>query len=220
MRARRGVVAIACVAASLFLQPACFRGTLPPRQFYRLAPVDSSVSAYRATGAPPLTGSIAIRAYDTPGIYGSGSLVYRVGASAYATYPSREWAIPLGEMLAALTQNIARPRALTSGRIAFDAPAARPEEYEWRGSVIEFDEVDGPTLVSASVALSAQLVRIADDSVLWSGTAREVEPVPQSREIDSVVASLSTAATRAVTRLADEAALTLRRLAAAGAQER
>jgi uncharacterized lipoprotein YmbA len=202
------------------LQWSCFRGTLPPRQFYRLAPVDSVASVSRAAGAPPLTGGIAIHAYDTPGIYGSGSLVYRVGASAYATYPSREWAIPLGEMIAKLTETVARPRALTSGRIAFDPPSTRREQYEWRGTVNEFDEVDGVSSVSASVGLSAQLVRVVDDSVVWSGTAREVEPVRESQNIDSVVASLSIAATRAVTRLADDAASALRRLAASGAPDR
>jgi hypothetical protein len=74
--------------------------------------------------------------------------------------------------------------------------------------------------VSASVSLVARLVRVADDSVLWSGAAHEVEPVAQSRQIDSVVAALSIAASRAIARLVDDAASTLRRLAASRAQER
>jgi hypothetical protein len=45
----------------------CFRGKLPPREFYRLTLVDSVASAPRA-GIPPLSGSVAISAYDTPGI--------------------------------------------------------------------------------------------------------------------------------------------------------
>jgi ABC-type uncharacterized transport system auxiliary subunit len=198
----------------------CWRGSLPPRQFYRLAPPDSLAALARVNGAPPLTGSIAIPHYDTPGIYGSGALVYRVGTSAYGAYPAREWAIPLGEMLASMTEGVLRQRALTSGRVEVDPPAAARDPYEWRGVVREFDEVDAPTSVSASVSLSALLVRVADDSVVWSGSTREIEPVKESRNIDSVVASLSAAAARALVRLTDEAASTLRRLAAAGAQDR
>lgn len=196
----------------------CLRGTLPPRQFYRLT-VPDSVAGARASAAPALSAPIAVARYETPGIYASGALVYRVGTSTYGEYPAREWAIPLGEMLASMTEGIARQRALTSGRVAFD-PGTRREGYEWRGIVREFDEVDAPTAVSASVSLSAHLVRVADDSIVWSGSARETEAIAQSRNIDAVVMGLSRAAARAIARLADDAAQAMRRLAAAGAQDR
>jgi ABC-type uncharacterized transport system auxiliary subunit len=207
-------------ALALFGSVGCFRGKLPPREFYRLSVPDSLVSVGRAMGAPPLNGSIAIARYETPGIYSSGSLVYRVGSTSYGEYPSREWAIPLGEMLGSITEGIIRERALTSGRVAFEPSSARREPYEWRGTVREFDEVDAPSSVTASVWLVAQLVRVADDSIVWSGSAREMEPIAQTRSIDAVVAGLSTAAARAVVRLTDEAGTALRRLAAAGAQRR
>lgn len=202
------------------VQSGCFRGTLPPREFYRLTPLDSVASPTAVPGTPPLTGAIAIVAYDTPGIYADGAIVYRVGDSAYGKYPSREWAIPLGEMLATRTETIVGARALSSGRVAFGRSTSHREEYEWRGVVREFDEVDGATSVSASVSLAAHLVRVADDSVVWSGAAREVEPVLEARRIDSVIAALSVATSRALARLADDAASTLRRIAAARVQGR
>jgi ABC-type uncharacterized transport system auxiliary subunit len=208
-------VSLACLGGT-----ACFRGKLPPREFYRLTPVMDSAMAQPREGSPPLTGSIAITAYDTPGIYGSGYIVYRAGAAAYGTYPSREWAIPLGEMLGAMTETAVRRGSLTSGRAAFHPSSVRREEYEWRGAVREFDEVDDPASVSASVALSAQLVRVADDSVVWSGAVRETERVKESRSMPSVVEALSLAASRAVGRLAADASTALRRLTAARAQER
>ena len=198
----------------------CFRGKLPPREFYRLAPPDSVLKVPRPLAAAPLTGAIAIARFETPGIYGSGSIVYRVGTSEYGTYPSREWAIPLGEMLASMSENILQRRALTAARVSFDPGNARRDPYEWRGTVREFDEVDAPSGVSASVAISAQLVRVADDSVLWSGSAHDVESIGQTRSMDAVIVGLSTAAARALSRLADDAGATLRRLAAAGAQGR
>jgi ABC-type uncharacterized transport system auxiliary subunit len=208
---------VACVLLSLS-QAGCFRGKLPANQFYRLAPVDSLGATPGALGAPPLTGSIAVVTFETPGIYGDGALVYRVGASDYGKYPTREWAIPLGEMLAARTETIAGARALTSGRLAFDRTGSRREQYEWRGTVREFDEVDAATAVSVSVSLAARLVRVANDSVIWSGSSSEVEPVREARRIESVVDALSAASTRALIRLVEDAAAALRRDAAAGAQ--
>ena len=212
---------LAVVAGLLAAGPAgCLRGSLPPRQYYRLSPADSVSGPARAVNAPPLSGSLGVAVYNTPGIYGSGALVYRVGTTSYGAYPSREWAIPLGEMLGALTKEIVHGRGLTSGRVAYDAPDSKNQPYEWRGTVREFDEVDGASSVAASVSLAAQLVRVADDSVIWSGAVRETQPVMEARSIDSVVAALSAAASRAIARLADEAANDLRRLAAAGARDR
>jgi uncharacterized lipoprotein YmbA len=161
---------------------------------------------------------MSILTYKTPGIYGSGSIVYRTGSASYGTYPSREWAIPLGEMLGTLTEGVVRRRGLTSGPVVFDPAVPRRDQYEWRGTVREFDEVDGPDAVTASVSLAAQLIRVADDSVIWSGSARDSESVREPRRMESVVEALSAAAARAVTRLADEAATALRELAASGAR--
>jgi ABC-type uncharacterized transport system auxiliary subunit len=205
-------------AATLIAAAGCFRGTLPPREFYRLSAPDSLASLARPVGAPALTGSISIARYDTPGIYASGALVFRVGPSAYGAYPAREWAIPLGEMLGAMTEEVMRQRSLSSGRVVFDPSSVRREQYEWRATVREFDEVDAPSSVTANVALVAQLVRVADDSVMWSGSAQEMEPIGQTRSINAVVAGLSTAAARATIRLVDDAGSAMRRLAAAGAQ--
>ena len=197
----------------------CFRGKLPPREFYRLASAEAPVSAPQA-GSAPLSGTIAIKSYSTPGIYGSDLIVYRVGDARYGAYPSREWAIPLGEMLGAITERITRDARLTSGRVVYNPPPGRAGDFEWRGTVREFEEVDAPGSVSASGSLAAQLVRVADDSVLWTGSSSIVEPVRESRSMDSVVAALSTATGKAVARLTEDANATLRRLAASRARDR
>ena len=211
--------ALTSATVLLVAAAACFRGKLPPREFYRLVSVDAPASAPKA-GAEPLSATIAIKTYATPGIYSSDLIVYRVSDAQYGAYPSRQWAIPVGEMLGAITERIVRDGHVTSGRVVYGGPTAKDVEYEWRGAVREFDEVDAPGSVSASVSLAAQLVRTVDDSVLWSGTATIVEPVRESRSMDSVVAALSAAAAKAVARLTDDANTTLRRLAASGAHDR
>lgn len=203
-----------------FVVTGCFRGKLPPREFYRLTVPDSLARTSGRGAPPPLSGPVAIVAYATPGIYGSGSVVYRVGSSAYGVYPTREWAIPLGEMLGAMTETVMEHRALTSGRALFDPALPRRQQYEWRGTVREFDEVDETVSVSAAVTVAAQLVRLADDSVVWAGAARETQAVAEPRKIESVIAALSAASSRAIARLTDDAASALRRVSAAGAQDR
>ena len=208
------------LAAAVVLTVGCFRGSLPPRQFYRLTTPDVAPGGGASAVAPALVGSLSIRRYDTPGIYASGSVVYRVGSATYGEYPSREWAIPLGEMLGSLSERLLSQRGVASGRVVYDPSSSDRQQYEWRGIVREFDEVDAPSSVSASVVLDAKLVRVVDDSVIWSGSAREVIPVAESRSMDAVVNGLSLAASRVIARLADDAAATVRRLAAAGAQGR
>ena len=205
---------------SALVVAACFRGKLPPREFYRLTSPDSLSNTSGRRAPPPLSGSVAIVPYATPGIYGSGSVVYRVGSSAYGVYPTREWAIPLGEMLGAMTETVMQQRPLTSGRALFDPALPRREQYEWRGTVREFDEVDESASVSAAVTVAAQLVRVADDSVVWAGAARETQVVAESRKIESVIGALSAASSRAIARLTDDAASALRRVSASGAQDR
>jgi uncharacterized lipoprotein YmbA len=153
-------------------------------------------------------------------VYGEDAIVYRSGPATYGAYPTREWAIPLSEMLGTMTQEILEQRRMTASRVSFGATVSRDAAYQWRGTVREFDEVDSPTSVSASVSLAARLVRDADDSVIWSGVAKETQSVGQTRSMEAVVEALSAAAARAITRLADEAAGDLRRLAAAGAPGR
>ena len=90
------------VLALGLLGVACFRSrTVAPIERYRLLPT----AAETASVAPSVSaadlpdGSVAVSRYVTPGLYGERGIVYRVGESGYATYLSREWAIPLGEML-------------------------------------------------------------------------------------------------------------------------
>jgi hypothetical protein len=119
-----------------------------------------------------------------------------------------------------MTETVMEHRALTSGRALFDPALPRRQQYEWRGTVREFDEVDESVSVSVAVTVAAQLVRLADDSVVWAGAARETEAVVESRKIESVIAALSAASSRAIARLTDDASSALRRVSAAGAQDR
>ena len=189
----------------------CFGNKLPPLEQYRLAPSPDST----ALGNPPngpLPGSIAIAKFLTPGIYGGDQIVYRVGETGYGTYPSREWALPLGEMLGLLAEETLRHDPI--GTEAVYGPASRQQfEYEWRGTVKEFEEVNRDNRVYASVKLEARLLRTADDSIIWRGERGVERPVPDPT-MSNIVDEISSAARQVMKELALDAKTAARSLSA------
>lgn len=159
---------------------------------------------------PPLDGAVGITPYVTPGVYGGRNIVYRIEDHGYGTYAYREWAIPLGEMLATITQERLTRAPLATGPALFDSRAAPTVEYLWRGSVREFEEVDRGPQVFAAVALDAQIVRASDNAILWSGSRRLERQVQESRSMHAIVSTLSGLATEAVDALIAESATALR----------
>ncbi len=207
--------AAGCSVAALL---GCFGRGLPARELYRLRPLPPpTTAAVPATSAAatvrvPLT----VEAYATPGVYAGPSIVYRVDETRYGTYPHREWAVPLGTMLATLTAESLRRDAPGGGTDVRDGDrAGGARGLVWRGTVREFEEVDRgrgrrDAQVSAAVRLEAQLVRAADDSVVWRGEALARRTVVPPESMTAVVDSLAAAAGEAVARLVRDAAPALR----------
>ena len=218
-RPRAALTAAASLVAVLAAS-ACIRGTLPARQYFRLSMPDSVAAATRDSSTAALaTATLGIAEYVTPGIYAGGGIAYRIGESEYGTYPSREWAIPLGQMLGVLTEGVLRRAPLTMSPAIFNPPSLRSQTYVWRGTVREFEEVDRGRAVSAAVRIDASLVRSSDDSVVWSGSARREGAVP-APTMDAVVGTLSSLATETITALVAEADSAVRRQAPSAASAR
>jgi ABC-type uncharacterized transport system auxiliary subunit len=202
MTPRRATVAIvACVMTSgcglLFN-----REPLPPREMFRLRLVDSAsvpVVAVNA-GTFPIDGSLAIAPYETPGLYGERGIVFRVGQTSYGAYPSREWAVPLSEMLGSLTESVLQRNPISREQAVYDPPSRRSRTYIWRGTVREFEEVNMGSAVSVAVRLDVKLVRSTDDSLIWSGSERIERSVSQPT-MPNIVSTLSDAAIEVITRL-------------------
>lgn len=200
----RGLVAAAAAA----LAWGCVRGSIPATELYRItSPRAENGSAGPVGGAatPVLQGALAVVPYVTPGIYGGRNIIYRVGEHGYGSYPYREWAIPLSDMLGMLTQRRLSELPLASGPVLYDPSAPRAAEYLWRGTVREFEESDRDQQVFAAVAIDVQLVRASDNAVLWTGSRRAERLVPESRSMPSVVATLSELTTESIDALISEA---------------
>lgn len=207
MTAMRSATRILVAAAMLSFASACIRGTVPARELYRLRLPEPAGEVRPAVGAPAaaLEGSIAIAPYETPGLYDERGIVFRVGESAYGVYPSREWALPLGEMLGMLTEPALAGARLAADGARYDPPSRRSHAFLWRGAVREFEEVNRGNDVLAAVHLEATLIRAETDSVLWNGSARRERAVAQPT-MDRIVQTLSDLAAEVMAELARDAA--------------
>jgi ABC-type uncharacterized transport system auxiliary subunit len=194
----------------LALAAACFHiGRLPARELYRLnlpeqAGFDTAAITATDGAAPPLAGTLGIAQYVTPGVYGDPLIVFRINDTEYGSYPSREWAVPLGDQLGVVTERVLARLPLTPERAVFDPPSRRAQTYIWRGTVREFEEVDRGSEVRAAVRIDLRIVRAEDDSILWSGSSR-LERAAQRPDMSGIVQTLSALAEEVVTDLATRA---------------
>ena len=175
----------------------------PPLERYRLVMPTPPATAPR-NGALP--GALAIAPYTARGIYDGRGIAYRIDDVRLEPYASREWAIPLRDMLGEMTEIILKGHPLTAQPAAFDPRLPGSYEYHWRGAVIEFEEVNRGQEVLAAVHLEATLVKTANDSVLWSGAERIERAVPEPTDsMPRVVETLSSLTVEVITRLVDQA---------------
>jgi ABC-type uncharacterized transport system auxiliary subunit len=195
---------LGCGAMAALLLGASCLPHVPPRELYRVSLPDTAERSQVAPNTPRIPGTLAIAEYATPGIYGDPGIVFRIGESEYGSYPNREWALPLGNQLGVLTERVLAREPLTMEDAVFDPPSRRAQTYIWRGSVREFDEVNRGKEVFAAVRIDARLVRTADDSIVWSGTARAERPVP-SADMPGIVQALSALADQVVSELVERA---------------
>lgn len=184
-----------------------FRGSLPAREMYRLSIPDSASlgSGVGSDGAGRLEGALAVAPFLTPGLYGERSIVFRIDDTQYGSYPSREWAIPLSDMLGVLSERLLQSMPLTTGRAVFDPPSRTGYAYVWRGAVREFEEVNRGRSVFVAVALEAQLLRASDDSLLWSGSISDERAVAGRATMPAIVEAISSLASDVAARLIAEA---------------
>jgi ABC-type uncharacterized transport system auxiliary subunit len=191
----------------------------PPLEQYRLGvpQIDDGVTS--PAGPPVLSGTLAITPYVTRGIYDGRGIVYRIDDLQLASYESREWAIPLGEMLGTITEELTRRRPLTAEPAVFDPRLPRASTYQLRGTVREFEEVNRARQVLAAVHLDLEIVRSVNDSVVWRGSERIERAVPPpTKSMTRVVETLSTLTSEVLMRLLERARTDLGTPAAATAR--
>jgi ABC-type uncharacterized transport system auxiliary subunit len=189
------------LAAALLLVPplsGCLGGPAPVER-YRLTPVQPEARAAAAPAGATMLPTVTVEPYATAGIYADPGIVYRLEESSYGAYPNREWALPLGTMLADATIEAMRAVPGLAARVTSDGTAVS-EQLVWRGVVQQFEEVNRGDSVSAAVRLDAALVWSPGDSIVWQGTAGLERPVADPT-MPAIVRALSELTAEAVRRL-------------------
>jgi uncharacterized lipoprotein YmbA len=202
----RAIRHLVLVAAALVAGGCPFWGKRPALEQYVLLVPPAEDGVTPPAQAPVLPGVLAIAPYETRGIYDERGIVYRIDDLQLSAYVSREWAIPLREMLGTITEQMLRTRPLTTEPATFDPTSPRGTDYRWRGSVREFEEVNRGRQVLAAVHLEVEIIRVANDSVVWKGAERMERPVAEpTRSMTRVVETLSSLTGDVLTRLIDRA---------------
>lgn len=186
-------------------------------ELYRLTIPDTiangqplTIPLSRTTARAPLQGALAISPYRTEGIYGGQNIIYRIGDFQYGTYPGREWAMPLATMLGQITERVLIARPLSEEPAVFDPPTRLAHPYTWQGTVRQFEEVNRERDVFVAVELEVRLVRSADQTVVWTSSAKIERPVPEGT-ITAIIEALSAASADVVASLIADAQLALER---------
>jgi ABC-type uncharacterized transport system auxiliary subunit len=178
----------------------------PPLEQYVLVvpPAEDGVTA--PPGPPVLPGTLTIRPYVTRGLYDDSGIVFRIDDLQLSAYTGRrEWAIPLRDMLGTLTEETLRAKPLTGEPALFES-RSRGRDFEWRGTVREFEEVNRGQQVLAAVRLDVEIFRSANDSVVWRGSERIERAVPEpTNSMKRVVETLSAITGDVLKRLIDRA---------------
>jgi ABC-type uncharacterized transport system auxiliary subunit len=179
-------------------------GSAPPLERYRLTPMPAPAATATATALTDSSArvTIAVEPYATTGIYADPQIVYRVGESTYGAYPNREWALPLGTMLADATVETLRATPGLGAQVTTDGVAAA-HGLVWRGTVQRFEEIDRHDGVAAAVELDAVLVRTPGDTVVWQGSVALERGVAEPG-MPAIVSALSELTSAALRRLVDE----------------
>jgi len=115
-----------------------------------------------------------------------GRIRYRIGPNEVGAYQFQRWTERPGIMISeSLVQVL---RASGKFRSVMEASSAVASDYQLRGEVYEFDEVDSDT-VQTRISLRVDLVSMKTRQVVWGDLVNREEPV-RSKNVPEVVASL------------------------------
>jgi ABC-type uncharacterized transport system auxiliary subunit len=148
--------------------------------------VQMSLAPTRTTSAFPV--SLLVGSIGGPPIYRDSPIAYRVGTNEIGVYQYSRWVDPPVDMVRVKLLRILKQ----SGDYQSVAGLgnATNGQYIVRGSLYNFDEVDGAS-ISSQVSMEFELYDKKSGKVVWQHFYSQSEPA-QSKEISAVVTALDT----------------------------
>jgi ABC-type uncharacterized transport system auxiliary subunit len=151
-----------------------------PVHYYTIEPPPAPTVLPAPAGPAITVGNIAMPELQ------DGRIRYRIGANEVGAYQFHRWIERPGIMVSqSLVQAL---RASGKYRSVMESSSLAAGDYQLRGELYEFDEVDSET-IQTSVSLQVNLVDVKTRQLVWGELLRREEPV-SSKNVQEVVASL------------------------------
>ena len=142
--------------------------------------------------------SLAVREFRSPTYLRQGAIVYKTSPEQIGFYNYHRWAVDPREFLT----NAVAEHLRASGNYAqvklYDGHA--DIDYVLSGRLEKLEELDYDGGVKVEVAISAQMVNLANGATVWSNAVSEVGTVDK-RDVPTVVAEMNRAMKRAIEKL-------------------
>lgn len=136
----------------------------------------------------PALGTVQIRQFSAPGFLTEGPITYRQSPNQLGFYNYHHWAEdPRRAVTTAMVREL-QSRGLFKSVDLFDGKAS--PACLITGRLDHLEEVDDGSTVTVEVGLSAELVSLKTDELLWQGTSLQTAKVDQ-RSVPGVVAEMS-----------------------------
>ena len=176
----RPILSLSLAIAGVLAAAGCVASR--PVHYYTLQPLAPSAPQFKPDGVVLLVGNIT-----TPEGLQDGRIRYRIGPNQAGAYEYHRWTERPGEMV-----RYSLERALRSSgryRRVIEAGSAASGDYQLRGSLNEFEELDDASSIRTRISLQLELVDRKTNRNVWDRTVEREEPV-SSKTVADVVASL------------------------------
>jgi ABC-type uncharacterized transport system auxiliary subunit len=142
--------------------------------------------------------SLAVREFRSPTYLRQGAIVYKTSPEQIGFYNYHRWAVDPREFLTnAVVDNLRASGNFTQVKL-YDGRS--DIDYVLSGRLEKLEELDYGGGVKVEVAISAQMVNLANGATVWSNAVSEVGTVDK-RDVPTVVAEMNRAMERAIEKL-------------------
>jgi len=160
--------------------------------------LDVPASPFASHRSEPILGSVAVREFTAPAFLRGGPIAYRESAEQLDFYDYHRWAEDPRRVVTAAMVREMQARGIFQSVDVFDG--RRSSEYVVSGTLDHLEEVDQGANVSIEVRLSARLINLRTNEVLWQDSSSKTAKLDQ-RSVPGMVAEMSRHLGTAVERL-------------------
>jgi len=182
------------VAVVVALGASACGGKIPPTHYYKLnippAPVAEQAGGNSTAILMPFRGSKLLT---------QDKIVYRPNPEEVGFYEYHRWAEDPRTTVAQSLLDHLRGNKTFDRIVMFDGRTTA--DYIVRGRIDRLEEVDGPGDVKVALRMSAEVLSVVEREPLWVGSHEETLQVT-TRDVRTVVSTMSDAATKSVAKLA------------------